>query len=132
MERETSFVELLSEGNHCKRSPKFRTYGINLNIRGVVTCIISLLSLMLQACSHERVKEKHTINLQSVISRSVKPTRLRAVVPRRRRYIFPFMSTKMKSTIATKQLQFTMMMKTCLNKLKASEISSLKQQEKNI
>lgn len=64
---------------------------------------------MLQACSQEGNEEMHTIELQSVVSRSEKPTRLRAVVPRRRRYIFPFSISQIQVNNCNKTI--AMMMK---------------------
>lgn len=71
---------LFSDGNQRMKLPRCITTGISLNIRGVVTCI--------------RNNMKSTLDLKKgkLISRNMRKalTRLRAVVPRSRRYILPY------------------------------------------
>lgn len=81
------FGVLLSDGNHCKRMPKFMTLGINLNRRGVVTWMT--IDQVNVYCKRQHIVKKLSFHLEV----SKKQTRLRAVVPRRRRYIFPCIKT---------------------------------------
>ena len=81
------FGVLLSDGNHCKRMPKFMTLGINLNRRGVVTWMT--IDQVNVYCKRQHIVIKLSFHLEV----SKKQTRLRAVVPRRRRYIFPCIIT---------------------------------------
>lgn len=108
--KHTSFCELLSNGNHCKRTPKFITLGINLNKRGVVTCRIIICYIKVCRLSVKKgYKEKAYYKAsKSKFSYLEKPTRLRAVVPRRSRYIFAFRITQIQVSSCNKTIAMRM------------------------
>ena len=67
----------------------------------------NLQTLMLQACSQED-KEKHTVKLRNLVFRPEKPTRLRAVIPIKRRYIFPFSISQIQVNSCNKTIAMIM------------------------